>query len=401
MSQSNSGAMHVLVFNTGSSSLKCGLYQTGGDLPAPVFEAHAEAIGKPGRLHFTNPAGATLLEEEADFAGAQAALRRIQAFIVQGGYPAPQAIGHRLVHGGAQLLRHALIDARVLAQLRAAAVFAPLHVPAALGVIDAARATYPGLPQVACLDTAFHAGLPDETRVLPLPRELGAQGLRRYGFHGLSCESILAQLEAVPTRLIIAHLGSGASLTAVHDGASIDTSMGMTPAGGIIMATRSGDLDPGALIWLARSRNLDYDELEDLVMRRSGLAGISGSGDMRRLRASADVDAQLAVRMFCLSVAKQAAAQAATLGGLDLMVFTGGIGEHDAATRAQVCERLAWTGLRLDDARNQAGQGRVSADGSAIEVRVVPAAENAVIARHVGALTGGAGPPSQSLPANT
>jgi acetate kinase len=391
MSPAAGGAMHVLVFNTGSSSLKCGLYRTGAGLPVPLFEAHAEAIGKPGRLHFTDAAGAILLDEQTDFAGAQAALRRIQAFLAQGGYPAPQAIGHRLVHGGAQLLQHALIDAKVLAQLRAAAVFAPLHVPAALGVIDAARATYPGLPQAACLDTAFHAGLPDEARVLPLPRELRAQGLRRYGFHGLSCESILAQLDAVPPRLIVAHLGSGASLTAIKHGLSIDTSMGLTPAGGIIMGTRSGDLDPGALLWLARSRKLDYDELEDMVMRHSGLAGISGAGgDMRRLRASAEPDAQLAVRMFCLSVAKQAAAQATALEGLDSLVFTGGIGEHDAAARAQICAHLAWTGLRLDETLNQAGQGLISAPGSSIEVRVIPAAENAVIARHVQSLVPGA-----------
>jgi len=392
MSPAAGGAMHVLVFNTGSSSLKCGLYRAGASLPVPLFEAHAEAIGKPGRLHFTDAAGAILLDEQTDFAGAQAALRRIQAFITQGGaYPTPQAIGHRLVHGGAQLLRHTLIDAKVLAQLHAAAVFAPLHVPAALGVIDAARATYPGLPQAACLDTAFHADLPDEARVLPLPRELRAQGLRRYGFHGLSCESILTQLDAVPPRLIVAHLGSGASLTAIRHGLSIDTSMGLTPAGGIIMGTRSGDLDPGALLWLARSRNLDYDELEDMVMRHSGLAGISGAGsDMRVLRASTQADAQLAVRMFCLSVARQVAAQATSLGGLDSLVFTGGIGEHDTATRAQVCGHLAWTGLRLDETLNQAGQGLISAPGSSIEVRVIPAAENAVIARHVQSLVPGA-----------
>ena len=383
-------AMRVLVFNTGSSSLKCGLYETHAGEAKPLLEAQAEGIGKPGRLLVTGANGEELLSESVEFADADAAVVHIKALLDKRLRMQPDAIGHRLVHGGPDLLRHALIDAPVLAQLRAATPFAPLHLPSALAVIDSALCLFPDLPQAACLDTAFHAGLPDETRVLPLPHELRTAGLHRYGFHGLSCESILARLNPVPARLIIAHLGSGASLTAVRAGKSVDTSMGMTPEGGVIMGTRSGDLDPGALIWLARNHKLKPDALEDLVMRRSGLLGISGvSGDMRKLRAAApgNPDCALAIRMFSLSVAKYVAAQSTTLGGLDMLIFTGGIGEHDQQARADICTLLAWTGIRLDETRNQAGEERISANGAACEVRAMPTQEGAAIARHVWRLT--------------
>ena len=360
----------VLAFNSGSSSLKFGLYLAGPLDASALLEGEAEAIGKPGKVVVKDPAGQVLSSENADFRDADGAVRYIKALLERREQTRPQIIGHRLVHGGPDLLHHALIDAPVLAQLRGATPFAPLHMPAALAVIDSALAHYPNLPQAACFDTAFHADLPDTARCLPLPRQFRAEGLRRYGFHGLSCASILARLDPVPPRLIIAHLGSGASVTAVKDGRSVDTSMGLSPDGGVIMATRSGDLDPGALFWLARRQHLDYDALEALVNRKAGLLGISGlSGDMRQLRQAAphNADAALAVRMFCISVAKTIAGMSVSLGGLDRLVFTGGIGEHDAATRNDITSLL---GHLIDDT-----------DGSGSRVAVMATEEGKQIAR--------------------
>jgi acetate kinase len=243
--------------------------------------------------------------------------------------PAPAAIGHRIVHGGPRLRQHCLIDDSVLRQLEAASAFAPLHIPSALSVIRFAREHFPGLPQVACFDTTFHAELADVARVLPVSKELQSEGIQRYGFHGLSCESIVHQLaKALPNRLVIAHLGNGASVTAVESGRSIDTSMGLTPTGGVIMGTRSSDLDPGVLVYLTREKKFDAAMLEELVDHRSGLLGISGlSSDMRRLHeaASSNADARLAIQIFCYSVRKQVAGMIAALDGVDLIVFTGGI----------------------------------------------------------------------------
>ena len=228
--------------------------------------------------------------------------------------------------------------------------------------------------------------MPDLARILPLPRALLTDGIQRYGFHGLSCESIIGQLgEATPRRLIIAHLGNGASITAVRNGVSVDTSMGLTPSGGVVMGTRSGDLDPGLLIHLLRWMKLDADALEDLVDRRSGLAGISGIGsDMRTLRhaAPAHAEAALAIEIFCASVRKQVAAMMTVLDGLDLLVFTGGIGENDAASRAEICAGLSWSGLILDAERNRSGAAVISAETSPIAIRVLPSLEDQEIARH-------------------
>ena len=304
--------------------------------------------------------------------------------------PAPDAIGHRIVHGGPKLRQHCLIDDAVLAQLEAASAFAPLHTPSALSVIRFAQQHFPGLPQAACFDTTFHAEMPERARVLPLPKELRAAGIQRYGFHGLSCESIMHQLaNDLPNRLVIAHLGNGASVTAVKDGKSIDTSMGLTPTGGVIMGTRSGDLDPGVLVYLAREKKFDAAMLEQLVDHRSGLLGISGVGsDMRRLReaASSNADARLAIEMFCYSVRKQVAAMIAALGGLDLLVFTGGIGENDAEVRAAICGGLTWVGVSLDPAQNRSCENPLGDLASRCAVYVLPSQEDEQIARHTWAL---------------
>ncbi|MEI7037420.1 acetate kinase [Fulvimonas yonginensis] len=384
-------ALHVLALNSGSSSLKFGLYRVDRRDAVARLCGEAEAIGhSAGVLRLRDADGTVIHQETAAVADGVQAFRRIVRLLREARVPAPDAVGHRIVHGGPQLRTHAVIDGTVLARLEAACAFAPLHVPAALAVVHAAQARFADLPHVACLDTAFHADLPEVSRVLPLDRALQADGVYRYGFHGLSCASILASWPDAPARLVIAHLGSGASVTAVCDGRSVDTSMGMTPSGGVMMATRCGDVDPGVLAWLAREKGMDAPALERLVDHRSGLLGVSGiSGDLRRLREAARTEpaARLAVAMFVLSVRKQIAAMAAVLCGMDALVFTGGIGEHDAALREAVCAGLAWAGVRP-------GPGAAPADappaaGAHCQVRIIPTQEERQISRHVYALVAG------------
>ncbi len=316
---------HVLALNSGSSSFKFGLFRVADD--------GCEA----------------LCGETVDGADPEVAMARVAALLAQPGLPSPDVIGHRVVHGGPTLRKHSLIDAALLHQLDAAVAFAPLHTPAALALIRWAGLHFPGIPQVACFDTCFHNTMPDVARVLPIDKALQAQGIQRYGFHGLALESIVRQLGAgLPRRLVVAHLGNGASITAIEDGRSIDTSMGLTPSGGVIMGTRSGDLDPGVLIHLMRERRLDAAALEDMIDRRSGLLGISGlSGDMRRLHeaAASNADAALAIEMFCYAVLKQIAAMGAALGGIDRLIFSGGIGVNDAVVREKICAGLGWLGV--------------------------------------------------------
>ncbi len=385
--------MHLLALNSGSSSLKFGLYRAHGDRLECVLSGEAAAIGEATATFSAEGAsGHPPTREASPIADLQSAIARIGTFLAESGAPEPRAIGHRIVHGGPSLRAQCRIDDSVMAKLEAAAAFAPLHTPAALQVIRFAAAHFPGLPQVACFDTSFHAHMPAVASTLALPRELRETGLQRYGFHGLSCESIVRQLaSAVPARLLIAHLGNGASITAVREGVSVDTSMGLTPAGGLIMGTRSGDLDPGVLIHLMRSQGHDAGAIENVIDRRSGLLGISGvSADMRLLHqaAASNADAQLAIAMFCRAVAKTLGAMGAVLNGADLLVFTGGIGEHDAAVRRQICADLAFLGIELDDACNQRGTGPIHRPGSRCAVQVLPSLEDEQIARHTLALCG-------------
>lgn len=383
--------MNVLALNSGSSSLKFGLYRVGSPQTQTMLSGEVESIGAPAsRFAAADSHHDELVTESASIPSHGEAIIRIGRLLADAGMPAPSAIGHRVVHGGPTLLQHCLIDESVLRQLKAASAFAPLHTPAALTVIHYAQAHFPGLPQVACFDTAFHADLPDVARTLPIARELRAMGIQRYGFHGLSCESIVHQLGGdMPARTVIAHLGNGASVTAVKSGKSIDTSMGLTPTGGIMMGTRSGDLDPGVLLYLLREKGFDAAMLEDLVDRRSGLLGVSGnSSDMRLLHAAAPADAaaQLAIEMFCYGVRKQVAGMAAALEGVDLIVFTGGIGEHDAQVRAGICRGLSWLGVNLDEGRNRTASDPISSVTSSCAVRVLPSQEDEQIARHTARL---------------
>ena len=356
----------VLAFNSGSSSLKFGLYRVAG------CEVRTLLAGDTRIEDASRPEDAVL-----------DAIRRLKA----SGLPAPDFIGHRIVHGGPSLLEHCRIDDTVMKALEAAIPFAPLHLPAALRIIHLVADQYPGTLHAACFDTAFHADMPEIARTLPLPRALTTAGLHRYGFHGLSCESIVRQLGPdLPRRVVIAHLGAGCSVTAVRAGRSIDTSMGLTPTGGVMMGTRSGDLDPGVLLYLMRTANLDRPGLEALVDYQSGLLGVSGlSGDMRRLRTAADTDgdARLAIAMFCSSVRKQVAVMMSVLGGVDLIVFTGGIGENDPQTRSEICDGLAWAGVDRDPFGSQRPTAAEDADPPRrCGVRVLASQEDEQIALH-------------------
>ena len=385
--------MHVLALNSGSSSLKFGLYSMCRAGVSCLLAGEAESIGEPNAsFHAKDVRHGTNLYETEPTTDQESAVMRVGRFLVDSDAPSPRVIGHRVVHGGPRLREHCVIDPSVMIDLEAAVAFAPVHTPATLAVIRYAALHFPGLPQVACLDTCFHAAMPPVSSTLPLPRDLRASGIQRYGFHGLSCESIVRQLgSALPERLIIAHLGNGASITAVRNGVSIDTSMGLTPTGGLIMGTRSGDLDPGVLVHLMREMKLDATAIEDLVDYRSGLLGLSGvSGDMRSLHdaAASNGEARLAIDMFCYRVAKELGAMSIALGGVDQIVFTAGIGEHDALVRAVVCAHLSSLGVELDAARNQRGLGRVTRDTSRCAVQVLPSQEDEQIARHTWALCG-------------
>jgi acetate kinase len=377
----------VLALNSGSSSLKFGLYRVGATGTETLLSGEASSIGDTGAKFDARDARCKpLVSEAAAIPDQRDAIIRVGRLLADAKMPTPAAIGHRIVHGGHQLRRHCLIDDEVLRQLETAVAFAPLHTPPALSVIRFAQEHFPGLPQAACFDTTFHAGLPDVARVLPIPKEFQSEGLQRYGFHGLSCESIMRQLgDDAPARVVIAHLGNGASVTAVKHGQSIDTSMGLTPTGGVVMGTRSGDLDPGVLVYLMRQKKFDAAMLEELIDHRSGLLGISGvTGDMQRLNeaAPANTDARLAVEMFCYSVRKAVAAMAAGLGGVDLLVFTGGIGENDAKARAAICAGLSWIGIGLDTARNRSATDLISDPASRCSVRVLASLEDEQIAHH-------------------
>jgi acetate kinase len=363
----NSGRDVVLSLNSGSSSLKLALIVVGDGEERTVARASVEGLAG-------GPTSAALDDALGKLAGSGAP--EVDQVTV---------VGHRLVHGGPEHTEPMLVDEATLASLRAVVPFAPLHLPAAIAGIEAMRARHPSLPQVVCFDTAFHASMPEVARRLPIPDRFADAGMRRYGFHGLSYEYVMSVLgEGRPSRIVIAHLGNGASLVAVSEGRSIDTTMGMTPTGGILMGTRTGDLDPGVLLHLEREHGLSTDDVQRLVDREGGLLAIGGTSDMVKLleRAASDSRARLAVAMFGYAVRKAIGALAAALGGVDLLVFTGGIGEHAAEIRAEACRGLEAFGIALDPAKNARGEGLISTASSRCAVRVIATDEDVVIARH-------------------
>ena len=378
----------ILAINSGSSTLKFGLFATDGADERALARGGADGIGKPAaKLEIASADGVSLHSEQTPIDSQQTALTRITETLKRLGFPEPAAIGHRIVHGGPRLRDHIRITPDVIAALEASVHFAPVHIPTSLELIHHVSKHYPNLPQFACFDTAFHKTLPEKAYHYPLPDKYLKEGVQRYGFHGLSYASIVHQLGPdLKPHTVVAHLGNGASLAAIRDGKSIDTSMGLTPTGGIPMSTRTGDLDPGVLLYIRRTEGLSGDELEDLLNHQSGLLALGGSNDMRELQkaaASGNKDAALAIDIFCTAVAKTVAAFAVSLGSLDMLVFAGGIGEHSADVRAGVCERLALLGVEIDSVRNAASEPLLSTGSSRIIVRIVPAQEEIQMAREV------------------
>ena len=390
MPDSAAGAKRLLTVNVGSSSLKAVLFRVEGQLTVE-YRATAERIGISNpSLQISDPHGARMFASAdglADHASALSVLfdwlrsQHLDSGLV--------AIGQRLVHGGRQYSAPTLISEAVLQDLRALVPLDTEHLPQALSVIDSVRQLFPDLPQVACFDTAFHRHMPRVAQMYPLPRELWDAGVVRYGFHGLSYTYILQELRALDGaaadgKLVIAHLGNGASMAAVQHGVGVDTTMGLTPTGGLAMSTRTGDLDPGVLLYLLESRGIDVADLSRLVSKQAGLLGVSGtSADMRDLlaREAEDPRAAEAVALFCYQARKFLGGLVAVLGGLDTLVFTAGIGEHAAAVRARICENLGYLGLEVDARLNDEHAAVISTDASQVVVRVIATNEDLVIAQ--------------------
>ena len=391
----------VLVLNAGSSSLKFSLFELGvGDALRLALHGEVDRIGSAP--HFSAPhfrahdtAGTLLADRDwdagLDFVALVAGvLDWIDAHL---GDDALVAVGHRVVHGGAEHDQPEPVTPALLAILDALTPLAPLHQPYNLAPIRAIAVARPDLPQIACFDTAFHHGMSPVATHLALPRSVTDAGVRRYGFHGLSYEYIAGQMRALSPeraagRVIAAHLGNGASLCAMRDGRSVDTTMGFTALDGLMMGTRCGSIDPGVVLYLLQQRGMTAAEIEDLLYRRSGLLGVSGlSGDMRNLLASDTPGAAEAIDLFVFRAIREIGALTASVGGLDALVFTAGIGAHAAPIRARICAGLGWLGVSLDLAANAIGAPVISSRASRVEVRVIETDEEAMIARHTRRLT--------------
>lgn len=365
-SDAPSAARSVLALNSGSSTIKFGLFTLARE---PIALCRGT----------TNPSSrGTAIEELLPRIGEELTNHPLAG------------VGHRIVHGGPRLCQPHRVTPELMASLREAVRFAPNHLPDEIDLIQSIDRLRPGTPQVVCFDTAFHADLPDVSRWLPVPDRYREEGVKRYGFHGLSYTFLLDDLQrrtgaSIDTqKIVLAHLGNGSSLAAVRQGRSIDTTMGLTPIGGVIMSTRSGDLDPGVVTYIARSSGLDPDQVEHELSHHSGLAALSGgTTDMRELlaREAGDERCRIAVAAYCYAVRKQIGAYAAALGGLDVLVFAGGIGEHAGAVRARICDDLGFLGVRIDQARNAVDAPVISVSGAPVAIHVIATDEEVVIAR--------------------
>jgi acetate kinase len=402
--------MHILVLNPGSSSIKFSMHEV-------VEESNAEGSVAPGagaaglrtlyegelggiggrleKLVFRDAAGNDLSGRlgAVKSGSMQEAIAAVERAVGLDGLPPPDAVGYRVVHPGAHLHGHQRLTAEVLAQLREACEFAPLHDPEALEIIEEMMRRFADVPHIACFDTVFHETMPEEATVYALPYSVRKQGVRRYGFHGLSCESVVVQMREAagvefPRSMLIAHLGSGCSVTACIDGKSVDTTMGLTPTGGVMMGTRTGDIDPGVVLFLMRQAGATADSVERMIDGDAGLKALGGVNDMRELRkraAGGDARAGLAICVFCRTLVKTVAGLAA-LHNPTALVFTGGIGEHDALTRRAIAVGLWAFGAEMEDAANELpakGLRKISEEDSRIALYVVPAEEDRMIARHV------------------
>jgi acetate kinase len=384
--------MRILTINSGSSSIKFSLYDIGPD-ETMMLSGNISGIGSArGRFHVASPDGRVRMETERQFPDHVEALRALMGWLgesAEGG--TLDAIGHRVVHGGSAYIRPNLIDAQLLAALDALVPFAPDHLPHEIEAIRACERSYPEARQVACFDTAFHRTMPAVAQHYALPEEVQRHGVLRYGFHGLSYEYILSELrniagaQAADGRVIIAHLGNGASMGAFQNNRSMDTTMGFTPAGGLVMSTRSGDLDPGVIVYLLKDKGMDAASLNRMVNKEAGLLGVSGtSSDMQELlaREKTDPRAAAAVELFCYQAKKFLGALTTVLGGLDTLIFTGGIGEHAASIRERICEGLGFLGIHIDKKHNLGNGPIISRDDGPVVVRVMKTNEELMIARH-------------------
>ena len=392
------GGLHILVINSGSSSIKFSIFDASAEVARPraLFTGEISGIGGPSPDFQLKQADGSRLPPPPTSSDP---INMLEAAIIGQGMPAIDAVGYRVVHPGAHLDRHALITEEVLRDLEQAVSFAPLHDPEAISLIREMMQRFPQARHYACFDTVFHQTMPVEASTYAIPAEYRRQGVRRYGFHGLSCESVVDGMRGggleIPHRMVIAHLGSGCSLTALLDGRSVDTTMGLTPTGGVVMGTRPGDLDPGLVLYLLRQVQGDtraaLASVETLLNHHSGMVALSGlPNDMRAIRKAAETHSsasELALQVFTRSVRKAIGAFAWLLGGLDALVFTGGIGEHDAKSRAEILQGLENYGVTLDTAANQeSGEAsrQISGSESLVAVWVIPAQEDRMIAVHVG-----------------
>jgi acetate kinase len=382
----------ILTINGGSSSIKFAVFKSSLQLQR-TFTGEIERIGLPGtRLAATQEGGAKD-ERPAKAATFSDAAGEIVGYLRQRlGTAKIDGIGHRVVHGGIHLLDNQIIDEKVLEELRRAQPLDLTHLPREISLIEAFEKAFTGIPQIACFDTAFGRDLPRVAQMFPIPRHYFTEGVRRFGFHGLSYTYLIQRLaeiagnEAAQGRLILAHLGSGASMAAIRGGKPIDTTMAFTPTAGLVMGTRPGDLDPGLLIYLTRSENKSPDEMDDFISHQCGMMGLSEtSSDLRDLQKRRETDPRAAdaLDLFYYQAKKYIGALHAALGGLDTLVFSAGIGEHSSDARAGICDGLECIGIQLDSRRNQANEEIISADGSRVIVRIMPTDEEIVIAQAV------------------
>lgn len=389
---------YALVLNAGSSSLKFCVYQRSDDDDWEIAaRGQIEGIGTSPRLCAKDTQGAVLVSDSLDagVADGHAAIEAL-ALWLRSKWPGARVlgVGHRVVHGGARYGEPVLLTQQTLSDLYELVPLAPLHQPYNLAAIDAVFERLPGVPQVACFDTGFHSGHSQVVELIPLPKEICKSGLQRYGFHGLSYEYIASVLPTVApaiakARVIVAHLGSGASLCALKDGRSLDSTLGFTALDGLCMGTRPGAVDPGVVLYLFQNLGLTAKEVETMLYRRSGLLGISGiSNDMRDLLGRSEPEARLAVDYFVYRAAKEIGSLAAVLSGVDALVFTAGIGENSSEIRRRICEASSWLGLDLDAQANTTGQSRISTKQSRVSAWVVPTNEELMIARHTCSLLG-------------
>jgi len=382
----------ILVINAGSSSLKFSVFRDhGGGDPVVTVNGQISGIGTQPVFE-AKDAQRRPLAEKSWGAGEPSDRTALLSYLLDWIEERLEgatliAAGHRVVHGGVRHAAPVLLTSAVLDELDGLVPLAPLHQPHNLAAIRALAEAHPELPQVACFDTAFHRNQPWQAQTFAIPRELTEEGVRRYGFHGLSYEYISRRLpeiapELSDSRVVVAHLGSGASMCAIHGGRSVDSTMGFTALDGLPMGTRCGTIDPGVLIYLMR-KGMDAGAIEKLLYNKSGLLGVSGiSNDMRALLESSDPHAQEAVELFCFRIAKETGALAASMGGVDAVVFTAGIGERSAPVRARVGDKLAWMGVEIDAAANEANAAKISAPGSRLPVYVIPTDEERMIALH-------------------